>query len=97
MGETLGASRVCNECQEKDKEIPGLLLKISKLEKTLNELQTNQDYMVNVLHDSVSSFQEVETYNDHSKKYSNKLKQCVYELLGLNVSARNVPVVIKAL
>ena len=36
----------------------------------------------------------METYNDRSKKYSNKLKQCFYGLLGLNVSARNVPAVI---
>ena len=74
-------------------------LRIASLENELKEkdreirqLEASVEYLEGLLKDN----EELKVFDEHSKRYTSKLKQCVYELLQNQVSASKVSNVIKS-
>jgi len=64
---------------------------LKEKESTLNELTESVQYLNDILKDNV---EDIVVFDDHSKRYLPNIKQCVYELLTLHVSASKVGSVI---
>jgi hypothetical protein len=64
---------------------------LKEKEITLNELTESVQYLNDILNDNV---EDIVVFDEHSKRYLPNIKQCVYELLTLNVRASKVGSVI---
>lgn len=60
-------------------------------DKIISDLQTNCDYLENVINDIDKSDRILNVYDEKSRRYSTELKTCIYELLQCNVSASKLP------
>ena len=60
---------------------------LKQQESTINELNDSLQYLNDILNDNS---EDVVVYSEESKRYLPNIKECVYELLTLNVSATNV-------
>ena len=75
-------------------EIENLKNLLKEKEKIISDLQTNCDYLENVINDIDKSNRILNVYDEKSRRYSTELKTCIYELLQYNVSASKIPSVI---
>lgn len=75
-------------------EIEKLQNLLMEKDKIISDLQTNCDYLENVINDIDKSDRILNVYGEKSRRYSTELKTCIYELLQCNVSASKLPSVI---
>ena len=60
-------------------------------EKDIHNLEEERDWLA----DHVEQQNKVSFFDDDNRKYSCELRECIYSLLGINVSANNIEPVIK--
>ena len=64
---------------------------LQEIKMSLNDLQEQCEYLEGLLNDD----NHLSFYDKNENKYSYELRQCIYSLLSLNVSAVNVASVIE--
>ena len=89
-----------NECSnakncENDSQLRIAFLenKLKEKDNEIRELETSVEYLQGLLNDTED---ELKVFDEKYRKYTSKLKQCVYELLQHQVSASKVSNVIKS-
>lgn len=68
-----------NELERKEYELNDNIIKREEVEKQLRESEQENDYLRAVINDNVN------TYDEESRKFTPELQQCVYDLLNLNI------------
>ncbi|WAR14697.1 hypothetical protein MAR_004802 [Mya arenaria] len=87
-------NRTC--CRDNQNLVKDLQKQIIDKEQEIRLLQENLEYVTNLLEDIDNENRVVDVYDEKSRKYTSKFKNCVYELLKLNVSASKVGDVVKS-
>lgn len=83
-------------CAESRQRIDFLENQLQEKEKEIGELQSSVQYLEDLINDTHNNNDQIILFDEQSKTYSHKLKQCVYEILNLQVSASKVSPVIQA-
>ncbi|WAQ97077.1 hypothetical protein MAR_029767, partial [Mya arenaria] len=81
-------------CQNNQNLVKDLQKQIIDKEQEIRLLQENLEYVTNLLEDIDNENRVVDVYDEKSRKYTSKFKNCVYELLS--VSASKVGDVVKS-
>ncbi|WAQ97078.1 hypothetical protein MAR_029768 [Mya arenaria] len=73
---------------EKDEAVENLDEQLKSAQTDLTDARAEVDWLADI----ANELDSVSFYDSDSNKYSHKLRQCIYHLLSLNVSAQNVSV-----
>ncbi|WAQ95042.1 SPIN3-like protein [Mya arenaria] len=73
-----------NELKRTEYELNTYRIRFEELQKQLQDIEQENNYLRDVVNDNVV------TYDEEKRKYTPQLQQCVYDLLNLNVSLKNV-------
>ena len=76
-------------CTENAERIEQLEAVIKEKERAINELTESEQYLNGISSDNTAA-EDIVVFDEYSKKYLPNIKECVYELLTLNVSASKV-------
>jgi hypothetical protein len=82
-------------CRDSHNQIKELQEQINEKDRDIGVLEENVEYLNNIVEDIDIEKRVIHVYDEQSRKYTSPLKNCVYELLKLNVSASKVGDVIK--
>ncbi|XP_053372789.1 uncharacterized protein LOC128546365 [Mercenaria mercenaria] len=85
-----------NCCEDSAVRISELENKIKEKDKEIGRLEENMQYLNDILQDIDQENRIINVFDEKSRRYSPKFKNCVYELLKLNVSASKVGEVVKS-
>jgi len=83
-------------CAESRQRIAFLENQLLEKENEIADLQVSVQYLQDIINDNHINNGQVVLFDEQSKTYTPKLKQCVYEILNLQVSASKVSSVIKS-